>query len=106
MLISQKSAEISSTSALTAGAKINLDSLDGSKDYSVSVTLDGLAKDITFNSKESFMQELEKNFGTGFSYSDSNISYDNGDGNYDYGDSGVVFRRQRPHTATFLQATV
>ncbi len=75
-----KQAEISSTSALTAGAKINLDSLDGSKDYSVSVTLDGLAKDITFNSKESFMQELDKNFGAGFSYSDGNISYENGDG--------------------------
>lgn len=75
-----KKAEISSSSALTAGAAIDLENLDGSKEYSVSVTLDGLAKDITFNSKESFMSELEKNFGEGFSYANGNLGYETGDG--------------------------
>jgi len=75
-----KKAEISSSSALTAGAAIDLENLDGSKEYSVSVSLDGLAKDITFNSKESFMSEIKKNFGEGFSYSDGNIAYETGDG--------------------------
>lgn len=75
-----KKAEISSSSSLTAGAAINLENLDGSKEYSVSVSLDGLAKDITFNSKESFMAELEKNFGTGFSYADGNLAYESNDG--------------------------
>ena len=75
-----KKAEISSSSALTAGAAIDLENLDGSTEYSVSVSLDGLAKDITFNSKESFMAELEKNFGTGFSYANGNIAYENSDG--------------------------
>ncbi len=75
-----KKAEISSSSALTAGAAIDLENLDGSKEYSVSVTLDGLAKDITFNSKESFMAELEKNFGEGFTYADGNLAFESNDG--------------------------
>lgn len=75
-----KKAEISSSSALTAGAAIDLENLDGIKEYSVSVSLDGLAKDITFNSKESFMAEIEKNFGEGFSYANGNIAYETGDG--------------------------
>ena len=75
-----KKAEISSSSALTAGAAIDLENLDGSKEYSVSVTLDGLAKDITFNSKESFMAELEKNFGEGFTYENGNLGFESNDG--------------------------
>ncbi|MBP0958944.1 MAG: flagellar filament capping protein FliD [Oscillospiraceae bacterium] len=75
-----KKAEISSASGLTAGAAIDLENLDGSKEYSVSVSLDGLAKDITFNSKESFMAEIEKNFGEGFSYANGNLAYEANDG--------------------------
>ncbi len=75
-----KKAEISSSSALTAGAGINLENLDGSTEYSVNVSLDGLAKDITFNSKESFMSEIKKNFGEGFTYANGNIAYETSDG--------------------------
>lgn len=76
-----KKAELTSSGAgVTRGAKIDLSGLDGSKEYSVNLTLDGLSKDITFSTEEEFMNAVKSNFGEGFSYSDGNLSYTANDG--------------------------
>lgn len=72
-------AKLNSASGITSGAKIDLSGLDGSNEYSVNVSLDGLSKDITFSTEEEFTAALESNFGAGFTYADGNLSYTSAD---------------------------